>query len=173
MKKITLTLLSVAVMFMLTQCNKTSPDALISNAETRAKTISALVNNDVYMKQLMDSMRTKHSDAIVSAIFIMAKNDGQMQEKMMNKMTDMCKMDASMTKMMVGKTMNMLDDSKLGCCETGKMMMGDAMAMNHGEQADCCKKSGMMLGKSGKMSAADKLTCCMVASKKSTAKVKL
>lgn len=171
MKKITLTLLSFALLFTLTRCNNTSSDALTSNANIRAKTISALVNNKDYMNQLMDSMRTKHPDAILSTIFVMAKNDGEMQEKMMNKMTDICKTDVSMTKMMVGKTMNMLDDSKLDCCETGKMMMGDKMAMNHGDQADCCKKSGMMLGKSGKMSAADKLTCCMVASKKSTAKL--
>ena len=173
MKKITLTLLSFALLFTLTHCNKTSPDALTSNAETRAKTISALVNNEAYMNQVMDSMRTKHPDAVLSTIFIMAKNNGQMQEKMMNKMTDMCKTNPSMTKMMVGKTMNMLDDSKTSCCETGKMMMGDEMAMKHGEQADCCKKSGMMLDKSGKMSAADKLACCMVASKKSASKVKL
>ena len=166
MKKITLILLSIATLFTLTQCNKTTPDALTSNAETRAKTISALVNNEAYMNQLMDSMRTKHPDAILSNIFVMAKSDGQIQEKMMNKMTDMCKMNPSMTKMMVGKTMNMLDDSKMSCCETGKMMMGDNMAMNHGDQADCCKKSGMMMGKSGKMSAADKLACCMVAAKK-------
>jgi hypothetical protein len=59
----------------------------------------------------------------------------------MNKMMDMCKMDSSMTKMMVDKTMNMLDDSKLDCCPTGKMLMGDKMAMNHGDKFDCCNKA--------------------------------
>ena len=100
----------------------------------------------------------------------MAKSDKQMQEMMMNKMTDMCKMDTSMTKMVVTKTMKMLDESKFDCCTTGKMMMGDSMAMNHDNQSDCCKKGTMATGKTGEMSAADKLTCCLMASKKSTQK---
>lgn len=172
MKKINLILLAFAMLFTLTQCNNTSPDELTGNADTRAKTISALMNNDAYMNQVMDSMRTKHPDAILSTVFIMARSDKQMQEKMMDKMTDMCKMDTSMTKMMVGKTMNMLDDSKFDCCTTGKMMMGEEMAMNHGDQSDCCKKGNMITGKTGEMTAADKLTCCMMGLKKSATKAK-
>ncbi len=152
-------------MFTLTQCNNASPEKLIRNEDSRAKTISALINNDAYMNQVMDSMRTKHPDAILSTVFIMVKSDKQVQEKMMNKMTDMCKMDTSMTKMVVGKTMKMLDDGKFDCCTTGKMMMGDEMAMNHGDQSDCCKKGKMIMGKTGEMSAADKLAC-MAASEK-------
>ena len=140
MKKITFILLGFALLFTLTQCVNASPDKLSSNADSRAKTISALMNNDAYMNQVMDSMRTKHPDAILSAVFIMAKSDKQMQEMMMNKMTDMCKMDTSMTKMVVTKTMKMLDESKFDCCTTGKMMMSDSMAMNHDNQSDCCKK---------------------------------
>jgi len=172
MKKITFILLGFAMLFTLTQCDNASSDKLSSNADSRAKTISALMNNDAYMKQVMDTMRTKHPDAILSAVFIMAKSDKQMQEKMMNKMTEMCKMDTSMTKMVVTKTMNMLNESKLDCCTTGKMMMGDAMATNHGNQSDCCKKGKMATGKTGDMSAADKLTCCKMGSMKSASKVK-
>ena len=170
MKKITLILFAFATLISLTKCNNASPDELGSNADRRAKTISALVNNHAYMNQVMDSMRTKHPDAILSAVFIMAKSDKQMQEKMMNKMTDMCKTDTSMTKMVVTKTMKMLDESKFDCCTTGKMMMGDSMAMNHDNQSDCCKKGTMATGKTGEMSAADKLTCCLMAAKKSTQK---
>lgn len=119
MKKITLILFAFAMVFTLTQCNNTSPDKLSSNADSRAKTISALMNDDAYMNQVMDTMWTKHPDAILSTVFIMAESDRQMQEKMMNKMTDMCKMDTSMTKMVVTKTMNMLDESKFDCCTTG------------------------------------------------------
>lgn len=140
MKNIIHVLLSFAMLFTLTQCNNTSPDKITSDADSRAKTISALINNDAYMNQVMDSMRTEHPDVILSDIFIIAKSDRQMQEKMMNKMTEMYKTDTAMTKMLVGKTMNMLDDSKLSCWETGKMLMGDKMEMSHGAQADCCKK---------------------------------
>lgn len=173
MKKIQLTLLGVALLFALTQCNNASPDKITSDADSRAKTISALINNDAYMSQVMDSMRTKHTDAIFSSVFLIAKSNKEVQNKMMDKMTEMCKMDTAMTKMVVGKTMDMLDESKLGCCETGKMMMGDGTAMQHGDQADCCKKGTMIMGKTGEMSAADKLACCMAASKKPTSNVKL
>lgn len=168
-----LTLLGFAMLLTLTQCNNTSPDKITSDADSRAKTISELINNDAYMSQVMDSMRSKHPDVILSSIFVIAKSDKQVQDKMMTKMTEMCKGDTVMTKMVVGKTMNMLDESKLGCCETGKMMMGDGLAMQHGDQSDCCKKGTMIMGKTGEMTAADKLACCMAASKKSTSKLKL
>ena len=166
MKKIFLTLLGFAMLLTLTQCNNASPDKITSDADSRAKTISAIMNNDAYMSQVMDSMRTKHPDVILSDIFIIAKSDKQVQDKMMTKMTEMCKGDTAMTKMMVGKTMKMLDESNLDCCTTGKMMMGDDLAMQHGDQSDCCKKGTMIMGKTGAMTAADKLACCMAASKK-------
>ena len=140
MKKSKLILFFFLTLATLTQCKNNSGDTLGSDTDTRAKTISALINNDAYMNQVMDSMRTKHPDVILSDIFIIAKSDRQMQEKMMDKMADMCKADTALTKMMVSNTMKMLDDSKLSCCETGKMLMGDKMSMSHGAQADCCKK---------------------------------
>lgn len=170
MKHTTLMLFCLVMLFTLTQCKNNSADTLSSDADIRAKTISALVNNDAYMNQVMDSMRTKHPDAILSAIFIVAKNDKQIQEKLMNNLADMCKMDTSMTKMMSRKTMNMLDDSKLDCCATGKMLMSEGTAMRHDDESDCCKKGKMIMGKPGKMSSADKLACCMAAAKKSITK---
>lgn len=160
MKIITSILLSFLLLLALTQCKNTSPDTLTNNADSRAKTISALLNNDTYMNQVMDSMRTKHPEAVLAAIFIMAKSDKQVPQKMMAGMVDMCKRDTAMTAMMVSQTMNMLDDSKLSCCATGKMLMADQMAMNPDDQSDCCAKGRMKTGKSGEMSAADKLTCC-------------
>lgn len=166
MKKCILVLCVFAILLTLTQCNNASPDKITSDADSRAKTISVLMNNDAYMNQVMDSMQTKHPDAILSAVFIMANSDNKVQEKMMTKMMEMCKMDTSMTKMMVGKTMKMLDESNLGCCTTGKMMMDDDMAMKHDNQSDCCKNGGMTMDKTAKMTAADKLACCMAGSKK-------
>lgn len=80
MKKITLPLFSFLMLAMLTQCKNTSPDTLITNVDSRAKTISILLNNDAYMNQVMDSMRAKHPDAILSTIFIMAENDNHIHK---------------------------------------------------------------------------------------------
>lgn len=162
MKKTNLILFSFLILITWIQCKNDSTDTLSSNADSRAKIISTLLNNDAYMNQVMDSMRTKHPDAILSTIFILAKNDKHMQEGMMDNMMDMCKVDTTTAKMVVTKTMHMLDDLKLDCCTTGRMMIGDAMTMNH---ADCCKKGKMSMGKTGEMSAVEKLTCCMMASK--------
>ena len=172
MKKIKFLLLSVAALMSFTQCNESTSENHLEKADSRGKTISALLNNDAYMKQVIDSMQTKHSDVLLANVFVMAKSDKQMPEMMMDKMTAMCKMDTSMTKMVVTKTMKMLDDSKFDCCTTGKMMMGDAMAMNHGDQSDCCKNGKMMTGKTGEMTAVDKLTCCKMSMSKSATKAK-
>lgn len=172
MKKITVITFSFLMLFALTKCNNTSPDTLSSNADTRAKTISALINNEAYMIQVMDSMQTKHPDLFLSNIFIMAKSNSHMQEEMIDKITDSCKGDTTLTKMMVGKTMNMLDESNLDCCTTGKMLMGEEMAMTHGSKDDCCKNGKMMTGHIGEMNAVDKLSCCISASKKSSSKAK-
>ena len=168
MKKATIFLLSLGVLISFTQCNNAAPEKLCDNAASRVKVISSLMNNDAYMTEVMDSMRTKHPDVMLTTVFVIAKNDKAMQGHMMDKMTDMCKMDTSMsmTKMVVGKTMKMLDECNLDCCTTGKMMMGDDQAMQHGDQSDCCKKGKMIMGKKGEMTAADKLACCMAASKK-------
>ncbi len=120
MKKITITLFAFALLFSLTECNNSRPEKVCTDAGTRGKLISELMNNDVYMKEVMDSMRTKHPDVILNTIFIIAKDDKQMQESMMDKMTEGCKMDSSMCKMMMGKTMDMCDMDKSKC----DMMMG-------------------------------------------------
>jgi len=120
MKKLTILFLSVAVLLSFTKCNNSTSDKLCSNAATRGKIISELLNNDAYLNEMMDSMQTKHPDVILSNVFVIAKSDKPMQENMMDKMTDMCKMDSSMCKMMIDKTMDMCeaDQSKCG------MMMG-------------------------------------------------
>jgi len=120
MKKIILLPFAFAILFSLTQCINPALEKLISNAETRGKIISALMNDDAYMNEVMDSMMIKHPDVILSTVFVLAKNDMHTQENMMDKMTDMCKMDSSMCKMMMGKTMDMCEADQSKC----KMMMG-------------------------------------------------
>jgi hypothetical protein len=100
MKKIILTLFAFAMLLTLTQCEKSSPEKLCSDAKMRGKIISTLINNDAYMNQVMDSMRTKHPDVILSSLFVIMKNDKGMQAKMMDNMMSASSSDSSMGKMM-------------------------------------------------------------------------
>ena len=102
-------MLSFAALISFTQCNNSTPEQLCSNAASRGKIISSLMNNDGYMKEVMDSMRTKHGDAMLSTVLVNAKNDQAMQMDMMNSMMSMCKSDTAMCKMMMDKTMEMCD----------------------------------------------------------------
>ena len=147
MKKLTVLLLSVAALFILTQCNNSAPEKLCSNAETRGKIISTLMNSDAYMNEVMDSMRTKHAGVILSNSFIVAKSDKAMQKEMMNNMMSMCKTDTSMCKMMMDNTMEMCDTSKSKC----KMMMGSMQSHPKGmksmQDMGMCDMKGMKMGK--------------------------
>ena len=111
MKKTTMFLFSVAALLCFTQCNNPTPTATLQQADTRGKTISALMNNDTYMKEVMDSMKTKHGGAM--------SMDMPMDENMMNKMMEKCKNDPAMCKMMMDKTMAMCNADSAMC----KMMM--------------------------------------------------
>ena len=110
MNKIIILLLAVAALTTFTQCD-TAPKTILEKADTRGQTISALMNNDVYMKEVMDSMKTKHGGAM--------SMDMPMDENMMNKMMEACKANPAMGKMMMDKTMAMCDADSSMC----KMMM--------------------------------------------------
>lgn len=111
---------SFTVLMTFTQCDNPSSEKVFSNAASRGKVISSLLNNEVYMKEVMDSMRTRHGDAMLSTVLVNAKNDPSMQMDMMNNMMSMCKSDTAMCKTMLGKTMEMCDMDPAKC----KMMMG-------------------------------------------------
>ena len=115
MKKITMLLCAVVALMSFTQCMSPTPETSLDKADTRGKTISALMNNDVYMKEVMDSMAVKHGGHSMD----MAKGDMKMDENMMNKIMDMCKTDSAMCKKMMDKTMAMCDADSSMC----KMMM--------------------------------------------------
>ena len=122
MKRVKILLLSATTLIFFTQCSSPENGNLPSDAASRGKIISTLMSNDGYMNEVMDSMRTKHPDIILSTAFVVTKSDKAMQEKMADKMTDMCKMDSSMCKMMMGKTMDMCDADQSKC----NMMMNMA-----------------------------------------------
>ena len=131
MKKITTTLFAVATIFSFTQCSNSSADKLCSNADTRAKVITELMDNDVYMKEVMVAMKARHGGAIASTSCDMMKEDKAMGTKMMGNMMDMCKEDTAMCKMMMGKTMDMCDMDKSKC----SMMMSTMKEHPKGTQA--------------------------------------
>lgn len=142
MKKITIFSLSVAALISLTQCHNPSSEDHGEKSGGHGKEISAMMNDEAYMNEVMDSMRTNHPDVLFSSVFVLAKDDRQMQEGVMDKMTDMSKMDSSTCKMMMGKTMDMAeaDSSK------SNMLMGAMQSrpnVKKAAQKSMCGMKGM------------------------------
>ena len=111
MKNVKILLVAVAALMTFTQCESPAPEKTLEKADSRGKTISVLMNNDAYMKEVMDSMKTRHGGSMAM--------DMPMDENMMNKMMEMCKKNPAMGKMMMDKTMAMCDADSSMC----KMMM--------------------------------------------------
>ncbi|MEO7991326.1 MAG: hypothetical protein ABI663_17375 [Chryseolinea sp.] len=125
--KISFTILGFAMLILLTQCSKPTPDTLCSNVETRGKIISTLMNNEAYMNEVMDSMKTKHADVVLATVFVLTKGDKGMQTEMVNNMMSMSESDTTMCKMMMDKTMAMCDADQSKC----KMMMGSVQSKSN------------------------------------------
>ena len=66
MKKIVTIVFAVATIFSFTQCSNNSGND-ISNADNRVKVISELMDNDVYMNEVMTAMKTKHMRMVARA----------------------------------------------------------------------------------------------------------
>ena len=132
MKKIKILLFSVVALMSFTQCTTPTSENLLDKADTRGKTISALMNNESYMKEVMDSMKTKHGGAMAM--------DMPMDENMMNKMMEACKANPAMGKMMMDKTMAMCDADSSMC----KMMMSSMRG--HPNVMKCMKGMDDMKG---------------------------
>jgi hypothetical protein len=113
MKPIAILLLSFTALFSLTQCNSTTPEMVSKDPAMRGKMISNLVNNEVYMQQVMDSMAVQHSKG-------MGKHEHAMNTEMMDKMMAACQTDSTMCKKMMSKTMDMCEADQAKCA----MMMG-------------------------------------------------
>jgi len=119
MKNLAILFLYIAALISFTQCSN-SPNELCTNAASRGKVISSLMNNEAYMTEVMDSMRTKHPEVILSTVFVLAKSNEQIHEKMMDGMADMCKSNPSTFNTMMGKAMDMCDADS----SKRNMMMG-------------------------------------------------
>ena len=145
MKNTIILLFSVAALISLTQCHDSTPGNQDEKSGTHGKVISEMMSNDAYMNEVMDSMRTRHPDVIQSSLFVIMKDNNQMQGGMMDKMMDMCKMDTSMCKMMMGKTMEMCDGDQAKC----KMMMGSMQSHPKGmktmQDMGMCDMKGMKM----------------------------
>jgi hypothetical protein len=150
MKKITLTLMTFAMLFLLMQCSNPSPEKLCTDAVTRGRIISCLMNNDGYMNEVMDSMRTKHPDVILSTVFVIAKEDKQMQENMVDNMMGMCKADSSMCKTMMAKTMDMCDSDSGKCSMMMAAMNEHPKGMQAMKDMGMCDMKGMNMEQKGK-----------------------
>lgn len=120
MKKATILFFAFVGLIFFTQCRNSELGTVSTDAETRGKTISALVNNDSYMHQVMDSMRTIHPDIVLTTVYMIMKDDKAMQTRMMGDMMSMCKTDSAMCNAMMGKTMDMCEADQSKC----SMMMG-------------------------------------------------
>ena len=107
MKTIWIFILSIAALISFTQCSQITPEKLCADQSTRGKIISTLVNDELYMAEVMDSMRTIHPEVIVSAFLVLAQKDTTAQLQMMDKMMDITKSDTSMCREMFNKTMDM------------------------------------------------------------------
>jgi len=143
MKNLSILILSVAAVLSFTQCNNSSADKLCSNVDTRAKIITELMNNDAYMNQVMDSMQTKHADAIVSTTFDMMKMDQATGMQFMNGVMSMCEGDTTMFKMMMGKTMEMCDTDKGKCSMVMGSMKEHPIGMRSMMDMGMCNMEGM------------------------------
>jgi len=143
MKKTTILLFASVGLIFFTQCRNPEPETVSTDAVTRGKTISALMSNDAYMHQVMDSMRTIHPDIVLTTVYMIMKDDKAMQTKMMDGMMTMCKSDSNMCKTMMGKTMDMCDADQSKC----KMMTGSMQthpkAMKTMKGMGMCNMKGM------------------------------
>ena len=137
MKKLSILVFSISILISFTHCTSPSAEKLCSDADTRGKILSELMNNKAYMSQVMDTLRTKHTDAILTTSSDMMKSDKVMGGKMMDNMMDMCMSDTGMCKRMMGKTMEMCDMDKEKC----KMMM--ASMQEHPKGIHSMKDMGM------------------------------
>jgi hypothetical protein len=143
MKKLSIALLAVVAVISLTQCNNSTPEKICSDATSRGKIISELVNNDAYMNEVMDAMKTKHGDVIASTCCNMMKNDQAMGTKMMDNMMGMCSSDSSMCKMMMGKTMDMCDADQSKCKMMMESMTSHPKGMESMQDMGMCDMKGM------------------------------
>ena len=142
MKKLITLFPAFLAVFLFTQCDKASTDNLTSNADTRGKIISELMNNDAYMAEVMDSMKVKHD---MSGGIDSPKDNMAMDMDMMGKMMEKCKTDTAMCKMMMDKTMDMCDMDSAKCKMMMKSMMSHPKSMKSMQDMGMCNMKGMKM----------------------------
>ncbi|HNT79583.1 MAG TPA: hypothetical protein PKH65_02790 [Bacteroidia bacterium] len=149
MKKTTNLLLGAIILLSLTQCETPVSDVALRNPETRSSLISSLISNEMYMTELMDSMKSMHPEELMSTVYILMQEKPQMGMDMMDNMMEMCQTDSSISKRMMTKTMEMCSSDESKC-----NMMSDAM-MNH-QPAMKCMMDNMKKKSMNKIGAPEK-----------------
>lgn len=140
MRITTIILLAIGLV-SLSSCNqKTDPNAMLENSETRTELFNAIASNHNYMMEFMENMQgNDHAMQMMqgSGMQLIMK-DSMMMKNMMQSMMKDGKMMGSMMKIMHEKGM-MSED----CMESCKKMMGDkGMDMKGMGMMDKDKKSG-------------------------------
>lgn len=106
---------SILVLMSVSKCNEYSAEKTCSDAVQRGKIISVLMNNEKYLKQVIDSMKMKHGGEIASASCALIQRDKKLANEMMNNMMNMCRKDSSMCLLMMKNTIKMCDSSRQKC----------------------------------------------------------
>jgi hypothetical protein len=113
-KYFSLSILTVAVMCILSSCNnKQTADQCLKEDNQRKDVIVLITHNQPYMAEMMHEMMS--SDSCKQMMSQKMMNDPAMMDDMMSK----CMKDSTMCKQMMSKTMDMCEADQSKC----KMMM--------------------------------------------------
>jgi hypothetical protein len=117
-KYFSLSILTVAVMCILSSCNnKQTADQYLKDDNQRKDVIASIIHSQPYMAEMMHEMMS--SDSCKQMMSQNMMNDPAMMNAMMDGMMSKCMKDSGMCKMMMGKTMDMCEADQSKC----KMMM--------------------------------------------------
>jgi hypothetical protein len=123
MKTVNRFITSLTLATVLLGCNP-SPESVLQNADSRAKVISAIMNNQDYKKQVMDSMMASHKtgggENHRKHMMKMMSADTSMQSMMLQNMKHMCSSDSGFCKKMMSNMMVLCNEDSTKC----SMMMG-------------------------------------------------
>ncbi len=106
---------SILVLMSVSKCNEYSAEKTCNDAAQRGKIISVLMNNEKYLKEVIDSMKIKHGGEMTSASFMLMQRDKKVANEMMNNMMKMCRNDSSVCLLMMKHTIKMCDSSRSKC----------------------------------------------------------
>lgn len=127
MKATAFILFSLAIIFALALVYNTKTDKI---EDSNIEKLNTLLEDETYMHQFMDSMKSRHPDVVLSSAFEITDHNKGLQSEMMNQMVAMCYSEPAMSEMMMGMAMSMCDIDKEKCAKMANMMMNHKASMN-------------------------------------------